>query len=418
MPGQTAVVPGGGETPRDTKPGGTRGVSNVPGQVPQKEKQASQGKKQLSEVEGANGVVWKIVKKLGSGSFGDVYLGCQSKKLGEPTEVAIKVEDLKATHPQLAYEAKLLSLLKGTKGIAQLYWSGVCRGFQVMVTELLSYSLEDVLVLCYGKLTLKTVLLMTEQLLTRIEEVHNMGFIHRDIKPENFLLGRGEKTDTVHAIDFGLSKRYCDAKTYEHIPYKDNKSLTGTARYASVNAHRGIEQSRRDDLEAIGHMFFYFLKGTLPWQGLPAKTKEEKYRKIKEKKIETSVEQLAIGLPEEFATYLQYVRSLRFQDRPDYAYLRGLFQELYVAEGYDKQDPVFDWSSKIKDKAASAIKAVQDQTAPTAGGPPTNVTNITNADPTLQSRLDKTRSGVKAKGGFSLFGICGKTNGAVDNQEV
>lgn len=412
MVNNAAVVPGGGETPRETKPG-TRGVSNVPGQVPAPKEKAGQ-KKQLTEVEGANGVVWKIVKKLGSGSFGDVYLGCQSKKLGEPTEIAIKVEDLKATHPQLAYEAKLLSLLKGTKGIAQLYYSGVCKGFQVMCTELLSYSLEDVLVLCYGKLTLKTVLLLAEQLLTRIEEVHNMGFIHRDIKPENFLLGRGEKQDTVHVIDFGLSKRYCDAKTYEHIPYKDNKSLTGTARYASVNAHRGIEQSRRDDLEAIGHMFFYFLKGTLPWQGLPAKTKEEKYRKIKEKKIETSVEQLAIGLPEEFATYLQYVRSLRFQDRPDYAYLRGLFQELYVAEGYDKQDPVFDWSSKIKDKAASAIKAHEQQDNAPNRQTTTNRTNDPT-DTTLQAKMDKMRP-PKSRTTFSkLFGICSKNNA---NEEV
>ncbi len=174
---------------------------------------------------------------------------------------------------------------------------------------------------------------------------------------ENFLLGRADKLDLVHVIDFGLSKRYCDAKTHEHIPYKDNKSLTGTARYASINAHRGIEQSRRDDLEAIGHMLFYFLRGNLPWQGLPAKTKDEKYRKIKEKKIETSIDVLCAGFPEEFATYLQYVRSLRFQDRPDYAYLKGLFSERYAAEGYDKEEPAFDWTPKLREKESQRSSA-------------------------------------------------------------
>lgn len=131
--------------------------------------------------------------------------------------------------------------------------------------------------------------------------------MHRDIKPENFLLGRADKMDLVHVIDFGLSKRYCDAKTHEHIPYKDNKSLTGTARYASINAHRGIEQSRRDDLEAIGHMLFYFLRGNLPWQGLPAKTKDEKYRKIKEKKIETQIDTLCSG----FSGGVRHVPAVR-----------------------------------------------------------------------------------------------------------
>lgn len=190
--------------------------------------------------------------------------------------------------------------------------------------------------------------------------------MHRDIKPENFLLGRNDKMDLVHVIDFGLSKRYCDAKTHEHIPYKDNKSLTGTARYASINAHRGIEQSRRDDLEAIGHMLFYFLRGNLPWQGLPAKTKDEKYRKIKEKKIETSIDTLCNGFPEEFATYLQYVRSLRFQDRPDYAYLKGLFSERYAAEGYDKEEKTFDWTPKLREKESQRSSA--SASAAAAGG--------------------------------------------------
>ncbi|CAD7967032.1 unnamed protein product [Amoebophrya sp. A120] len=334
--------------------------------------------KPLTEVEGANGAMWKINKKLGSGSFGEVFLATQtSERPLEPgTEVAVKVEGIKTAHPQLAYEARLLSLLRGNTGISQVYHSGMQKGYNVLVMELLGYSLEDLVVMCHGKFSLKTCLLVMDQLLSRIEDLHAAGFIHRDIKPENFLLGRADKANVVHIIDFGLSKKYCDGRTQDHIPYKDNKSLTGTARYASINAHRGVEQSRRDDLEAIGHMMFYFLRGNLPWQGLPAKTKDEKYRKIKEKKIETSIDLLCSGFPEEFATYLQYVRSLRFQDRPDYAYLRGLFQERYIAEGYHNEPKDFDWTAKLAQKQANEAQAAQSRD----NRPPPNSTNA------LQSR--------------------------------
>mmetsp|Transcript_5005 Transcript_5005/g.12591 ORF Transcript_5005/g.12591 Transcript_5005/m.12591 type:complete len:378 (+) Transcript_5005:129-1262(+) len=342
----------------------------IPGTV--SEMSSSTKPKPLTEVEGANGTQWKVTKKLGSGSFGEVYLAVNT---ADGVEVAIKVEALKAAHPQLAYEARLLSLLRGNLGVSHVYYSGMQKGYNVLVMECLGYSLEDLVVMCHGKFSLKTCLLVMDQLLSRIEDLHAAGFIHRDIKPENFLLGRTEKQDIVHVIDFGLSKKYCDGRTNEHIPYKDNKSLTGTARYASINAHRGVEQSRRDDLEAIGHMMFYFLRGNLPWQGLPAKTKDEKYRKIKEKKIETPIDQLCAGFPEEFATYLQYVRSLRFQDRPDYAYLRGLFQERYIAEGFDKGAKEFDWTPKIA-KREAAESGSRDRSAQA---------NSTNA---LQSRED------------------------------
>merc|ERR1712039_66083 len=121
------------------------------------------------------------------------------------------------------------------------------------------------------------------------EDLHSKGIVHRDIKPENFMFGVKAKQAHLHLIDFGLSKRYFDKK---HAVLKQKLNLTGTARYASINAHRGLEQSRRDDLEAIGHMLIYFLRGSLPWSGLDAKTQEEKYRKIREKKEETPLPEL------------------------------------------------------------------------------------------------------------------------------
>lgn len=143
-------------------------------------------------------------------------------------------------------------------------------------------------------------------------------------------------------IDFGLAKKYRDPRSHQHIAYKENKNLTGTARYASINAHLGLEQSRRDDMEAIGYCIMYFLRGSLPWQGLKAQTKHEKYQRIMETKMSTPVDVLCKGYPAEFAAYINYCRALRFEDKPDYNYLRRLFKELFLREGFDPERP-FDW---------------------------------------------------------------------------
>ncbi|AQK55533.1 casein kinase I [Zea mays] len=173
--------------------------------------------------------------------------------------------------------------------------------------------------------------------------MHQKGFLHRDIKPDNFLMGLGRKANQVYIIDYGLAKKYRDLQTHKHIPYRENKNLTGTARYASVNTHLGVEQSRRDDLESLGYVLMYFLRGSLPWQGLKAGTKKQKYDKISEKKMLTPVEVLCKSYPSEFISYFHYCRSLRFEDKPDYSYLKRLFRDLFIREGY-QFDYVFDWT--------------------------------------------------------------------------
>ena len=181
------------------------------------------------------------------------------------------------------------------------------------------------------------------------------------MKPDNFLMGTGNKKTMVYMIDFGLSKRYRDPKTGEHIPYRDHKSLTGTARYASVNTHIGVEQARRDDLESIGYILLYFLKGVLPWQGLAGKNKDDKYDKIREKKCQTTVEQLTKGSPEEFSKYINYCRGLQFEEKPDYNFLRSLFKAIMTRVGYD-YDGQFDWILK-KEGRQDAVKALLTQGA-------------------------------------------------------
>ena len=215
--------------------------------------------------------------------------------------------------------------------------------------DLLGHSLEDLFNYCKRKFTLLTTLMVVDQMLCRIEFIHSRNFIHRDVKPDNFLMGRGSKKHQVYAIDFGLAKRYRDPRTGLHIPYKDGKSLTGTARYASINTHLGIEQARRDDIEALGYILVYFMKGNLPWQGLKARNVKEKYEKIKEKKISITLENLCIGLPDDFKTFIQYARELKFEDRPDYNYLKNLIRKMcennQLVFNYNK----FDWQVK-KDK--------------------------------------------------------------------
>ncbi|KAE8704760.1 Casein kinase I isoform delta-like [Hibiscus syriacus] len=271
---------------------------------------------------------FKLGRKIGGGSFGELYLGVNVQS-GE--EVAVKLEPGKTKHPQLHYESKLYMLLQGG--------------------NLFNY--------CNQKFSLKTILMLADQL--------------------------------VYIFDYGLAKKYRDLQTHKHIPYRENKNLTGTARYASVNTHLGVEQSRRDDLESLGYvlMYFlrgslpwqglkagtkkqkydkisvnthlgveqsrrddleslgyvlmYFLRGSLPWQGLKAGTKKQKYDKISEKKMLTPIEVLCKSYPSEFTSYFHYCRSLWFEDKPDYSYLKRLFRDLFILEGY-QFDYVFDWT--------------------------------------------------------------------------
>jgi len=283
--------------------------------------------------------LYNVGRKLGNGSFGEVY--SVSSDTGE--EFACKIESSKCKHPQILYEANLIKYLQGVPGIVNVYWFGEQGDYNAMVIDRLGPSLEELFNICNRKFSLKTVLLLANQMLYRVEYLHSKNFIHRDIKPENFLIGHKKQKNVVYLIDFGLAKKYRDPKAKQHIPFCENKTLTGTARYASINAHQGMEQSRRDDLEAIGYVLMYFNRGRLPWQAVTANAKGERYREIMEIKMSTPIEVLCHGYPPVFASYLNYCRTLRFNDSPDYAYLRRVFKGLFTRQGFT-HDFQFDWS--------------------------------------------------------------------------
>ena len=322
------------------------------------QKSVKREQKQIKDLIAENFV---LLTEIGHGAFGQIYL---SFNMRDNIEVAVKKEMKKPQKiPQLRTEAKIYQTLlniplnsdmsgmsalaqEDVQGVTKFYGMGELIDCYYLIIEFLGPNLIELLNYCgMKKFTIATVCLLALQILNRIENLHKHHFIHRDIKPENFLIGTENKSNIVYLVDFGLSKRYKNPKNHQHIPYREGRFLTGTARYVSINTHLGIEQSRRDDLESIGYVMVFFLKGSLPWQGL--KTGTDKYTRIMEKKLQIPTEILCFGLPDEISIYLNYCKSLRFEDRPDYDYLRGLFIKLLgtctCVYGLTKENLKFDW---------------------------------------------------------------------------
>jgi len=224
--------------------------------------------------------------------------------------------------------------------------------YNILAMELLGPSLEALFDSCGRRFSLKTALMCADQMVSRIEYIHTKSLIHRDVKPENFLIGLGPKSSIIHIIDFGLAKLYRDLKVGRHIPFRSGKLLTGTARYASINTHMGLEQSRRDDMEGIFYVILYFLRGQLPWQGLAGIYKQDKYKRIMEVKMHTPVEVLCAGFPSifiivtclkgELNAILRHARKLRFEEEPNYAFVKELLKSAFTLNKFE-YDFMFDW---------------------------------------------------------------------------
>jgi casein kinase 1 len=279
--------------------------------------------------------MYQVTKLLGMGSFGNVS---SAFHVLTGSEVAIKMEvpsDTPTAPVVLPYEALVYDLLRGHPGIPSCKWSGIDRGSHILILDQVGANLQQLRRLCRGELSLKTVVMLAVEMLDRIEFVHSRGIILRDIKPENFAMGIGEKSHIVYLFDFGLAKLYVDPSTGAHIPYREGRTALGTMRYSSYNVHFGREQARRDDLEALGNVLLYLLHGKLPWQGIYAPSKEAKWRRMGEMKAGSAAfRDLLARSPAEFTTYFDHCRSLKFEEKPNYALLRQLFSQIMEREGW------------------------------------------------------------------------------------
>lgn len=273
---------------------------------------------------------------IGHGSFGEVY-----SMIDKTTnkKIAAKIEDRAKGRLEEEYKVyKKVAKNGNIEGIPQIYKLIQTPKNNIMMMELLGDNLDKLFLETSKKFKLSTILKIGHDATELLEKIHNIGFIHRDIKPNNFMVGCEDRKKTLYIMDFGLSKKYISKG--KHHNYKTERSMIGTARYASINIHMGLEPSRRDDLESIGYMLLYFLKGSLPWQGLKKEENIDHLEQIGEVKLCCNIDKICAEYNDCFKKYILYCRKLKFEETPDYKYLKSLFINTANEE---KIDLCFEW---------------------------------------------------------------------------
>tara|TARA_B110000208_G_C11762994_1_gene427599 strand:+ start:936 stop:1856 length:921 start_codon:yes stop_codon:yes gene_type:complete len=283
---------------------------------------------------------YEIQEFVGKGSFGYVYKALDKKN---NRIVAIKTEDIDE-EDYLYEEFKLYNKIMNHKSIPNVYYYGQHNNKNILVMSYLGNNLGTLFKYCDKKFSIKTVCMLVIQIIDILEHIHSFGIIHKDIKPENILIGHHTNKNNIYLIDFGLSNKYLIDKI-THIPWDDNKQFSGTYRYSSIRNHTGSEQSRRDDLESLGYILIYFLKGKLPWENLKPKESEERVIQIFNKKKNITCEKLCNKLPNIIYEYIKTTRLLRFKEKPNYSKIKQIFIK-YLVDNKLEFDYKYDWILK------------------------------------------------------------------------
>ncbi|EGG14948.1 putative protein serine/threonine kinase [Cavenderia fasciculata] len=277
---------------------------------------------------------WTIVKKIGQGAFGEIYSG---KNIINNELVAIKVEKIDTKKQVLKLEVAVLKKLQACPYVCRFITCGRHNDYNYMVMELLGDNLSELRRRQVdGKFSMTTTLKLGIQMIQSLEAVHDLGYLHRDVKPSNFAIGLGpNKRHITYLIDFGLARRYV-LSSGEVRPARDSTGFRGTARYASINSHLSKDLGRRDDLWSIFYVLIEFAEGQLPWRKL--KDKDQ----IGDMKVKLNTPDLVKDLPNQFTLFMKHLKSLNYDDRPNYVYLQSLLNECFLALGGNDQTS-FDW---------------------------------------------------------------------------
>ncbi|OAD71563.1 Serine/Threonine kinase CK1, partial [Phycomyces blakesleeanus NRRL 1555(-)] len=276
---------------------------------------------------------WIPLGKIGEGSFGEVF---EVEEISTKKHFAIKRERANMRHPQLENEAKVYKLLEGGPGIPRCYWYGRHEDFNCIVMDLLGPSLNQLRKTVH-KIPLDVVIDLSSQMVSILEHVHQKGLVFRDIKPDNFLFSAANELPEpemyevqpyprLYIVDFGLAVDWAnpEPKVSHSDKKRDQRNKVGTARYASINVHRGKVHSRRDDLEGIGYMVLELLLGSLPWTGIQARSSKNGWDKMRQMKEDTFMSDLCAGMPVGILEFVEYTRKLRPTDEPDYNLCRQM----------------------------------------------------------------------------------------------
>ncbi|KAJ3352322.1 hypothetical protein GGF32_003810 [Allomyces javanicus] len=284
----------------------------------------------------------RIVGPIGAGGFGSLY-----KAVDKVTGAAVAIKtctDKPQAVSQLQWEYEIYKdIEKSTDNVAwpRAYTLGhdKKRGW-VLSMDLLGPSVDTIFTQHRHRLDPRFVAYFMYKAVHALMVFHNCGYVHRDIKAHNFVMEldyANEPFPEIFLIDYGLAKVYSIRDTGTHAPYATGKSLKGTVRYSSIHTHLGVEQSRRDDLESLGYVAMYLVKGTVPWQGINTKTqnRQDVYDKILNMKMDWPVERLLADIPNPafrnaMASYMLYCKHLGYEEQPDYYYCMSLFKPFFA----------------------------------------------------------------------------------------